>query len=155
MEKKCSKCSKSKPLEEYTTQKLGKYGKTACCKVCSNIRNKGLKNNRKLGLPTAISQRKRIHGVVSDPLYLVSQKLKSNYGITLEDYNIIFNSQEGRCKICTRHQMEFKKRLHVDHCHKTGKVRGLLCTKCNFGLGYLNDDVTLLTNAIEYLNKNK
>lgn len=61
--------------------------------------------------------------------------LKSRYGVSLEEYNTMFESQGGECKICKRHQTEFSKRLRVDHCHKTGRVRGLLCSRCNLHLG--------------------
>ena len=65
-----------------------------------------------------------------------SAMLKYEYGITLDDYNKMFNAQEGKCAICKKHQNELKKTLCVDHDHKTGKVRGLLCGRCNAGLGY-------------------
>ncbi len=61
--------------------------------------------------------------------------LQSNYGITLNEYNRMFQIQGGMCAICKRHQSEFKKALHVDHNHKTGKVRSLLCAKCNVLVG--------------------
>lgn len=77
--------------------------------------------------------------------------LRRLYGITLEEYDLMFSNQGGRCAICMKHQDEFKKKLHVDHCHTTGKVRGLLCQKCNQGIGLFNDDKDLLIKASEYL----
>lgn len=74
------------------------------------------------------------------------------YGITIEDYNRMFEEQGGCCKICKRHQSEFKKRLHVDHCHKTKRVRGLLCFGCNIALGKINDNPAIIEAMLEYLN---
>jgi uncharacterized CHY-type Zn-finger protein len=78
-------------------------------------------------------------------------RLKSRYkrfGITLEGYAIRLENQRGRCAICGRVS---ERRLSVDHDHKTGKVRGLLCTRCNTGIGCFCDDQKLLNRAIEYL----
>jgi len=58
-----------------------------------------------------------------------------NYGITIEQYKKLFKIQKGCCAICGRNQLVFKNRLHVDHDHKTNKIRGLLCPGCNNGLG--------------------
>ena len=58
------------------------------------------------------------------------------YNITLDQYNEMFNKQEGKCAICQKHQNELKKILYVDHDHKTGEVRGLLCKNCNVALGF-------------------
>lgn len=74
-----------------------------------------------------------------------------NYGITLDDYNKMFEEQEGRCKICKTHQSEMKKALHVDHNHQTGKVRGLLCHNCNLALGRLKEDPEIIAAALEYV----
>lgn len=65
--------------------------------------------------------------------------------------------QDNRCAICRkvevgRHQSGKLRELAVDHCHETGKLRGLLCSKCNLGLGMFNDDWLVLDNAIEYLS---
>ena len=85
--------------------------------------------------------------------YDVNRKysLKSNYGLTPDEYDKLFEMQEGRCAICKTPQEELPKRLHVDHDHKTGKIRGLLCQKCNHGLGQFNDNSSLLYEAIKYL----
>lgn len=64
-----------------------------------------------------------------------SRRLKNTYGIILDDYNRMFAEQKGCCSICKIHQTELKKRLGVDHNHSTGKVRGLLCDRCNWILG--------------------
>lgn len=77
--------------------------------------------------------------------------MRGNKRINLKDYENMFNEQEGKCAICKRHQSEFKKRLVVDHNHKTGKIRGLLCSPCNRMLGQVGDSFTILRNAIEYL----
>jgi hypothetical protein len=71
------------------------------------------------------------------------------YGITLKDYNEMYTNQEGKCKICNLHY----DKLNVDHCHTNGNVRGLLCNTCNTGIGLLKDDISILKNAINYLNK--
>lgn len=77
------------------------------------------------------------------------------YDITEEDYQKMFEAQNGECMICGTHQDKFNYSLHIDHNHKTNKVRGLLCFKCNNGIGFFNDDVELLGKVIEYLNKFK
>lgn len=81
--------------------------------------------------------------------------LKTRFKITIEDYNIMFNKQDGCCAICNKHQTFFNKRFAVDHDHKTGQIRGLLCDACNLGLGKFDDNVDNLINAIKYLQENK
>ena len=65
----------------------------------------------------------------------------------------MFDNQGGRCAICGKHQSELNRVLSVDHDHKTGNVRQLLCTKCNAAIGYLNDDPRLCEQAKQYLLK--
>jgi hypothetical protein len=81
------------------------------------------------------------------------------YGITAEQYYEMLDEQEGKCAICKSDSPNSERiesgKLFIDHCHDTQKVRGLLCAKCNFGIGYLNDDVNLLQSAIEYINSSK
>ena len=79
--------------------------------------------------------------------------LKKNYGISLVEYNEMFVKQSGKCFICGIHQSELKRALFVDHCHKTKKVRGLLCHKCNSALGLVFDNTEILSNMIKYLNR--
>ena len=76
---------------------------------------------------------------------------KRTYGISLDDYNSILTKQNFKCVLCGRHTSEVSRGLHVDHCHETGKVRGLLCLGCNAGLGMLGDNVEGLEKAIKYL----
>jgi hypothetical protein len=80
--------------------------------------------------------------------------LKRLYNITQEQYNELFNKQNGCCAICKKHQSILKEKLNVDHNHLTGKIRGLLCTKCNRSLGNFNDDANILDNASNYLKTN-
>jgi hypothetical protein len=70
------------------------------------------------------------------------------YGLTLEQYQSLVEKQGGRCAICKR---VLEKILVVDHCHETGRVRGLLCDRCNAGLGMFVDNPLILKSAIEYL----
>ena len=81
------------------------------------------------------------------------------YGLTPQQYTDILTSQEGLCAVCREPPLVRTKRsgkiryLHVDHCHKTNKVRGLLCQHCNQGIGLLKDSPTLLRLATTYLEK--
>ena len=77
--------------------------------------------------------------------------LKSKYGITPEDYDRMLAEQGGRCKVCMTDEPGSRGIFVVDHCHETGKNRGLLCSKCNTAIGQLGDDVTMLERAIMYL----
>ena len=72
------------------------------------------------------------------------------YGLTQDQYEQLLLEQTNQCAICNQ---EFATTPHVDHCHETGKVRGLLCRKCNSGLGMLKDNIDNLVRAITYLSK--
>ena len=84
-------------------------------------------------------------------------QLVYRYGITRNDFKAMLVNQKGVCAICKQPETQIDKRtgnvkqLAVDHCHKTGKVRGLLCVHCNHGLGKFKDNVDLLKTAIIYL----
>jgi hypothetical protein len=81
--------------------------------------------------------------------------LKKLYGISPQQYLDRFETQNGCCAICGIHQDSLKTKLNVDHDHKTKEVRGLLCVKCNFALGYLNENIEIVYNLLNYLNKYK
>ena len=78
--------------------------------------------------------------------------LRKKFGITLADFNFIFESQRGVCRICGE-ENESGKSLALDHCHKSGQIRGLLCHRCNMMLGYARDSTDVLREAISYLNR--
>jgi hypothetical protein len=79
-------------------------------------------------------------------------RLKHLYGISLEEYNAMLEEQQYVCKICRRPNSR-NHPLSVDHCHRTGKVRALLCVKCNVGLGSLDDSIERLEEALLYLRE--
>ena len=79
--------------------------------------------------------------------------LKKNYNITPQEYDQLFNIQNGECAICGTHQMYLDKTLNVDHNHETGKIRGLLCLHCNSTIGYAKENVGTLALIIDYLNR--
>lgn len=78
-----------------------------------------------------------------------ARDLKRRYGISLADYDYLHSQQDGRCAICKT--PENGEKLNVDHHHLTGTTRGLLCQKCNTGLGLFQEDIPRLISAIEYL----
>lgn len=79
-------------------------------------------------------------------------RLKYSYNMTVEDYNNMLESQQGKCLICDKHYTEVARQyLCVDHCHKTGKVRGLLCHNCNSALGLIKEDENILNSMKSYL----
>lgn len=81
--------------------------------------------------------------------------LRWRFGITFEQYQKILSDQGGVCKICKKFRLSRQqRRMGVDHCHKTGTIRGILCDWCNHGLGRFEDDTILMAAAIEYLKDN-
>lgn len=80
-----------------------------------------------------------------------NSNLLRKYGINLKEYSLILREQNYCCKICGINQSRLDKDLYIDHCHITGKVRGLLCHGCNSGLGFFKDNIKSLEQAINYL----
>ncbi len=78
--------------------------------------------------------------------------LRTRYGIDLNDFNFLLAEQGGCCAICGSDSPGTNSQWHVDHDHRTGVVRGVLCRFCNQGLGHFNDDTDVLETAIVYLN---
>jgi hypothetical protein len=87
--------------------------------------------------------------------------LAKNYGLSVADYDALLRAQGGVCAVCGRDEPNAHGRtgkqfaLAVDHCHATGKVRGLLCQKCNRAIGLLGDDPVLMRRAISYLLRHR
>lgn len=131
-QKECVSCKNTYPLSKFYKNKLGKFKTTSKCKVCYYVYDYKVDKN---------------------------SKLKKAYGISLQDYNELLTKQNGKCSICgVDNNGYYRKKLRafaVDHCHTTNKIRGLLCSDCNTGIGLLKDNIDLLNNAIKYLNKSR
>jgi Recombination endonuclease VII len=80
-------------------------------------------------------------------------KLKKTYGITVAEFDKILAAQGGRCAVCRTDDPGGRGHFHVDHCHQTGAVRGVLCHRCNTGIGLLGDNLGSLLAAVEYLSE--
>ena len=78
-------------------------------------------------------------------------RYRNGNGMTLEQYNQMLENQQGKCAICGGGREKQKYSFSVDHCHATGKIRGILCSNCNAGLGFFKDNPQSLTNALTYL----
>lgn len=88
----------------------------------------------------------------SDPDYQREYHLLRKYGITLDDYQKLYDEQNGVCAICGK-PCDLG-RLAVDHDHETGRIRGLLCRRCNTAIGLLGDSLDGVLRAVDYLNVN-
>ena len=163
--KTCSKCSIEKPLTEFSKCKANKDGLQYNCKTCNTSTGIDYYNNNLVKMK-AYSNKYYSENLVKIKVYadryrlekspiIKNKSLKLLYNITLEEYNIRLFNQKGCCAICNTHHTiiheKTGKSLHVDHCHTTGKVRGLLCHQCNSGLGNFKDNIDLIKSAINYL----
>lgn len=114
----------------------------------SNTTEWAKKNPEKMKI---IQERRKIKDA-NDPTVKLKQRnqaLKRQYGITHDDYLRMLDTQNGACKLCYRKPGERK--LHVDHCHRTGRVRGLLCHQCNWYLGTIEQDINIMSRIVDHL----
>ncbi len=124
----------------------------SCCLVCISLRNK----KRYKQYSVQYKKKANIYRL-KNPLRVHEYQLKRKFGITIKQYEDMFKNQKGACAICggvekTKHNITKEiRRLSIDHSHKTGKVRGLLCNACNTGLGKFKERYDLLAKAILYL----
>ena len=134
--KQCNICNETKPYSEFVKRSNRSNGYQPYCKKCHNDKMRDI--------------------YCSDRMK--DYDLKRQYGIDLKEYERLFSLQNGKCAICEKHISEInkkhKKHLCVDHNHQTGKVRGLVCDKCNRGLGLFCDSEIILHKAIKYLLHN-
>ncbi len=92
------------------------------------------------------------HGRSNTKEYDLELHMKRNYGLDFSKYNMMLENQNGVCAICSSlPPKHHKQRLNIDHCHSTGRVRGLLCDACNRALGLMKDSPDLMLKAISYL----
>lgn len=125
MIKKCRVCKKHLKQTCFSRDKSRKDGLGNVCKGCSRSR-------------------------------LRAHNLKRKFGISISEYEIMLGRQDSRCAICGSYQNDnLKRRFAVDHNHTTGGLRGLLCVKCNLGIGAFMDSEVILQNAISYLKKHR
>ncbi len=148
MDKFCSKCNEVKPEMAYFKYKKSKDGLQVNCKICTY---KNLKQWRKKN-PDKVKKIAKTFRTQNENGYYNSF-YKSKYKISFDYYNELVKKQDSKCKICGIDQSELDRRLAVDHCHETGKVRGLLCGNCNKGIGNLQESVMILESAITYLKE--
>lgn len=128
----CHGCDQEKTQDAFGRDRSRPDGLDHRCKTCVSLRNKTYR--------------------LANPDKFAFYKLREacmKYGITVKDYFAMRDAQNNVCKICLKPQLG--KRLAIDHCHVTGRVRGLLCDGCNGGLGLFRDDVQVMQTAIDYI----
>ena len=140
--KYCTHCNTTRPLDEFykirVKRKDGTYreGHRSMCNFCDRSRKS--KRDRRTKKERA------------------EQHLFSKYKMTPEEFTFLLESQENKCAICETSDPGGRyNKFHVDHCHNTEKVRGLLCHRCNYALGYFQDNSSNLLRAIQYLEQSK
>jgi len=156
--KKCICCNINKTNLEFGIKSSEKDGLNYYCRKCMEIKRKNYENKN----PNSVKKINKNYYQKHKQNILKNKKeyrtnnpekckewvLKERYNISLKDYNKLLKNQNNKCKICLK-----KNKLVVDHDHKTGKVRGLLCNHCNTGIGFLKENLNILKNSIKYLQQ--
>lgn len=158
--KHCNSCNQDKELSEFGKDKYSKDGYTDYCKECRNAQAR----HRAKMKPAVYGRdnwkfkeyRKAYYNKPENKRKYKSQMLKQTYGITIEEYEALLEKQNNVCAICKQPELTVRnKNLAVDHCHKSGKIRGLLCSHCNRAIGLMKDDYKILREAANYLWSHK
>lgn len=131
----CGTCKEELPPERFAKCKNNlRTGRQWSCRACK------------------ADQAKMYNGRYDRKAISRRHRLKKKYGLTSKEWDRMFQEQGGKCAICEG-DCSTGRNLAVDHCHTTGAVRGLLCMKCNQGIGYFDDDERKLQSAIFYLRR--
>lgn len=148
----CNHCKVLKPLSEYHASKAHHDGIARRCKTCSFELHAEW---RRTHLAEAAAAQKKWRE--ANPGRASDIHIQKNYGLPFGSYDRMFAEQNGQCAICHTTEAGGKGgktgRFHVDHCHDTGAVRGLLCHGCNVSLGHFKHSEEILLSAIQYLKR--
>lgn len=171
--RECKRCHEKLAINQFSKDKTRHDGLHPYCKLCRNELSRSYSKSRlKNDVIYAEKIREKDRHRYKDkrrkknldrtrswtPEQQKEYYLKHKYNITLENYHNMLKEQNYCCAICGEQETRTNpttgiSQLCVDHDHKTGKVRGLLCNKCNTGIGYFKENIDILNNAINYLNK--
>lgn len=163
----CTECKIEKPTSDFYSRKTKSGVKPRSkCKRCSNINTVDCRQNLEaaqkhnqsslryyLQHKKKISERVKVWRRTSEGRFHTKKQNLKKYGLSVKQYRLMACEQDYKCMICGIHQDEMLTDLSVDHNHKTGKLRGLLCKSCNWGIGHFLDDADLLRKAANYLEK--
>ncbi|QGH76337.1 HNH endonuclease [Streptomyces phage Daubenski] len=157
--KRCTKCGLDKENSDFYKDKQKKDGLKSFCKCCASVNDEDYYERNKEKILAAVAEKRRLNGAALDI---------PRMGISVDQYNDMLEAQNWVCAICGEDETVMLKgklrRLVIDHdrscCNKDrglcGKcVRGILCARCNVGLGYFRDNSEYLRKAIDYLDKNR
>lgn len=152
----CRKCGWPKPLSDFGKDRGRRDGHTSACKECKNKQSAAWQkaNPERVKEINALhkNNRKEYYSDPTRKLKYRSLDLERRFGLTHADYEEILAKQNGTCKICRLLRIsEGKNFMPLDHCHQSGRIRGILCSWCNRALGLFEDDIELLKRAINYL----
>lgn len=136
--RQCTKCGNILPVHKFYKNKSYRNGVYSQCKRCHSKASKKYRSTAEY--KSRVKKTNRIW------------RLQKCYNMTLDDYDNMFKEQGGVCFICKKPET-LNQRLCVDHSHKTGKVRKLLCNQCNRVLGYTEENVDLLREFIKYIER--
>ncbi len=148
--KACSQCQKSQPLTEYWSNRRSVDKKQYACKTCLSTKGKirADKNRPELREYSKNYEKTRRARPADWRVKRNHYRARTVYGLSRPELLTMLMKQDNSCKICTRNIVD---KYTIDHCHNTGKVRGLLCRHCNLLLGNAQDSTAVLMNAVEYL----
>lgn len=150
--KACITCGAIKGIDGYMPRKGMRDGTRNECRKCLSARTMaGRKRIESMLTPDQIKERRRAYRMANVSVSARASRKQAlrGYGLTSESFESLLKEQDDKCAICSTHLVS----PQIDHCHSTGKVRGILCRKCNMGLGLFHDDVGSLQRAIAYLTQ--
>jgi len=143
-QKVCGSCKEEKFLFDFSKSVRHRLGRSSRCKECLNSQRR--QALRKRGL-------KRPLGVSKEPNYRREKRRSRSYGLSSISFKTMYDAQNGKCGICFNNMEFLAKTTCVDHDHDNGNIRGILCMKCNLGLGHFEDNIEKMKSAIEYIKK--
>lgn len=147
--KPCPRCNARKPLSDFPKNKRMFHGIGSYCKPCTNEMQQ-LRRATPEGAQAHRDASKRWRE--SNPTHNKDNHARWKYGVDRGTYDRMLAAQDGKCAICRTSEPGVRLvRFHIDHCHNSKAVRGLLCEHCNRGLGHFDDDPELLRRAADYL----
>lgn len=156
--KTCSKCNQP---GSFYKDKNAAGGFRAVCKTCDKAKasnwNKANadkhadheKNYRQSNVDQMKANKKRYYE--NNSRSVKNSALKYNYGLSIEEFDLMKSNQNNSCNLCKRDESELDRPLCVDHCHTSGKVRSLLCAQCNSALGLIKENIETAKNLLAYL----